>query len=175
MSLLTRSVQAVWKEVVKPETFSKGDEFGQYIRDNLFPKSEYVLIHKTHDCQTNDNDFVETPREPDFKLICVKTGAEFYVEAKYRSLYHDGSVEWCKPYQFKRYKEIAEVTPLYIVLGVGGKTRSPDQVFFIPLYKIKYAKLFKAFLREYEVPLNRPIKSSAIFNNTLCPVKVWGH
>jgi hypothetical protein len=175
MSLLTRSVHAVWNDVVRPETFVKGDEFEQYIRDRLFPKSEYVMIHKTHDCKANTNDFIETPKEPDFKLRCVKTGAEFYVEAKYRSLYNDGAVEWCKPYQFNRYKEIAEITPVYIVIGVGGKAGSPAQVFLIPLYKIKYARLFKAFLREYEIPLDRPVKPSAIYINTLSAGLVRGH
>jgi hypothetical protein len=57
----------------------------------------------------------------------------------------------------KRYKEIDQKTPVYITIGVGKESNSPGQIFFIPLKDIKYAKLNRTFLKDYEVSVNSPI------------------
>lgn len=162
MSLLTRAVKAVWNEVVTPETFVKGEEFEAYTRNHLFPKDRYVQLQRTHDYKSNKDDYIENTKEPDFKFRSIKSEKEFYVEVKYRSNFRDGKVEWCKPYQLKRYREINAKTPVYIVIGVGQQPDSPQQVFLIPVNRIKYCTLFRSFLRTYEVKSDRHIDESLL-------------
>ena len=142
-----------------PESFIKGEKFENYIRNYLFPKGKFKMLHRTPSYAINKNDYSsEDSEKPDFKFR-AKTGKEFFVEAKYRSRYYEDKVEWCKPFQLKRYKEIDEELPVYITLGVEGEAGSPDQVFLIPVKNIpsSYTKLFRSFLRNYAVPKDKPI------------------
>ena len=158
LSDIVRVSKAAINEINKPESYVKGDAFESYIRSYLFVKDRYNLIQKTHDYTTNKGDFVENTKEPDFKFRCIKTNREFFVEAKYRSAYYDNAIEWCKAFQLKRYKEIDKKTPVYLTLGVGNEPDSPTQVFFIPLKDIKYTKLFRSFLKDYEVSSKSPVE-----------------
>ncbi|MFH1031409.1 MAG: hypothetical protein V1767_02430, partial [Chloroflexota bacterium] len=119
ISKVIRGAKGAMDAINKPESYVKGDAFENYIRKNLFVKDRYDLVQKTHDYTTNKGDFVENTKEPDFKFRSIKTGKEFFVEAKYRSSYRENAIEWCKPFQLKRYKEIDKKTPVYLALGVG--------------------------------------------------------
>ena len=157
MGLLSKVTKLVWDDINTPESFKKGEAFEGYIRKHLLTKDKFDMLHKTHDYATNKNDFIEDSKEPDFKFRVIRTGKEFWVEAKYRSAYYEDGVEWCKPFQLKRYKEIDEKLPVYITLGLGGEADSPAQIFLIPVKDIKYSKLFRSFLRNYEVPNDKPV------------------
>ena len=153
-SNIARVAKVTIDEINKPESYVKGDAFEDYIRNNLFIKDRYDLLQRTHDYTTNKEDFVDNTKEPDFKFRSIKTGEEFFVEAKYRSAYYEDAIEWCKPFQLKRYKEIDQKTPVYITIGVGKESNSPGQIFFIPLKDIKYTKLNRTFLKDYQVSIN---------------------
>jgi hypothetical protein len=157
ISKFTRGTKAAIEAINTPESFVKGDEFETYVRAHLFVRDRYDLIQKTHDYATNKDDFVENSKEPDFKFRSIKIGKEFFVEAKYRSNYYKNAIEWCKPFQLKRYKEIDNKTPVYLIIGVGKQPNSPAQLFFIPLKDVKYTNLFCSFLKDYEVSTNYPI------------------
>lgn len=157
ISKVIRVTKVTLDAINKPESFVKGDEFEAYIRTHLFVKDRYDLLQRTHDYTTNKDDYVENTKEPDFKFRSIKTGKEFFVEAKYRSDYYENAIEWCKPFQLKRYKEIDKKISVYVTLGVGKESNSPSQIFFIPLKDIKYTKLFRSFLKDYEVSVNLPI------------------
>lgn len=157
LSNIVRVAKVTIDEINKPESYVKGDAFEDYVRAHLFVKDRYDLLKKTHDYTTNKGDFVENTKEPDFKFRSIKTGKEFFVEAKYRSVYHENAIEWCKPFQLTRYKEIDRKTPVYLTLGVGNESNSPSQIFFIPVKEIKYIRLFRSFLKDYEVSVNSPI------------------
>ncbi len=162
MGVLTRAIKAAWNEVSKPETFVKGDEFEDFIRKQIFPHNDYDLLAKTHDYASNKNDFVQSSTDPDFKFRSRRSGNVFFVEAKYRSAYFDGTIEWCKPYQQTRYEAINRVTPVYVVIGVGNLPSSPEHVFLVPVKRIRYLRLFRSFLREYEVPHNRAVSAEKL-------------
>ena len=123
----------------------------------MFFKDNYKLVHKTQDYTANKNRFIEESKEPDYTFKSIKTGKTFCVEAKYRSGFHNDAVEWCTFPQLKRYQEIGKKTPVYLALGIGGYAYKPDYVFFIPLKDIKYTRLFRSFLRRYEVSVDSPI------------------
>jgi hypothetical protein len=157
ISNVVRVAKVTINEINKPESFVKGDAFENYVRAHLFVKDRYDLLQKTHDYANNKDDYIENTKEPDFKFRSKTTREEFYVEAKYRSGFHDNAIEWCKPFQLKRYKGIDDKTPVYLVLGTGNEPNSPRQVFFIPIKDIKHTSLISTFLNDYEVSINSPI------------------
>ncbi len=160
MDILDKIIRASQKaigEFNKPETHVKGDDFENYVEDYMFFKDNYKLVHKTQDYTANKDRYIEESKEPDFKFKSIKTGKEFFVEAKYRSGFHNDAVEWCTFPQLKRYQEIDKKTPVYLALGIGGYAYKPDYVFFIPLKDIKYTRLFRSFLKRYEASVDSPI------------------
>jgi len=156
MSLLAKVDKDEFNVTSTPETFRKGEEFEDYVRQHLFPKGQYVLLQRTHNYLGNKDDFVDNTKEPDFKFKSL-SGMTFFVEVKYRSYYFKGAVEWCKAYQLRRYREIDKQTPIYIVIGIGEQPDNPNQLFCIPLKDIKYTRLFPSFLQPYEVPTKKHI------------------
>ncbi len=156
MGTLEKAVKAAWAEIIKPDTFAKGEEFQDYVRSRLFPQEEYVCLAITPDYQANKSGFVESSKEPDFKFRSKRSQREFFVETKYRTDYYNGAIEWCKPYQLRRYKMIDKTTPVYLVLGVGGRAASPDEIFLMPLKDIKYSRLFPSFLSKYRLSNHQP-------------------
>jgi hypothetical protein len=155
MDELVRALKAALEELHKPKTYVKGDEFEHYVREHLFTKERYDLVHQTHDYKANKNDFVETSKEPDFKFRSRRSGRKFLVEVKYRSALYQGTVEWCKPYQLKRYKAIAKAMPVLVAIGLGGLPESPEHVYIVPIKHIRYTRLFPSFLKHYEVPADQ--------------------
>jgi hypothetical protein len=155
MSVLTRALRAVWDEINKPESYVPGDEFQSFVRKNLFPDSHYILINKTHDYTANKRDFVESSKEPDFKFKTRGSGKEFYVEVKYRSKFHDGVIDWCKPFQLKRYQTINNKIPVYVVIGIGGQPKAPYQISLIPMEHIRFQRLYPTLLKKFTVSTNR--------------------
>ena len=155
MSTLTRVIKAALNEISKPESARKGKEFECFTRSQLFTSDDYDMLERTHDYTNNKNDYVDSSKKPDFKFRSRKTGKEFFVEAKYHSEFYKGAVEY-KPYQFRRYKAINKEVPVYIVIGVGQRAESPEQVFLIPVrdISIKYDKLSRNFLNKYRIPLD---------------------
>jgi hypothetical protein len=158
MGILKRVTKAIFNEVTKPKSFAKGEEFEQYLRDYIFPERAYHLEHRSHDYSTNRTDYVADSLDPDFVFVSVKGEKMFFVEAKYRSDFYQDAVEWCKPYQLKRYKEANKELPVFIALGVGGTPDMPDYLYIFPVKHTKYPKLFRSVLRKSEVELDKPVK-----------------
>lgn len=160
MDMLDRFIRAGEKaigEFKKPISHVKGDDFEDYVRDYLFLKNEYQLLRKTHDYTANKGDYIEDSKEPDFTFKSIKTGKEFYIEAKFRSTFYKDAIEWCTFPQLKRYQEFNKKTPVYLAIGVGGEPYEPKHVFIIPLKDIKYTRLFRSFLKAYEQKVDSPI------------------
>ena len=164
MSAIVRAVKAAWQELRKSASYVKGDEFERFIRKNLFPHVCYDLLHKNYDYLTSQDFYIESSKEPDFRFRSHKSGAEFFVEAKYRSHFFKGRLEWCKTYQLRRYQVINKDTPIFVVIGVGGHPMTPEQVFLVPMKDIKYTVLFKSFLRKYEIPTDQRVSENELFN-----------
>jgi len=164
MNVLARVMRAAWDEANKPVTYVKGDEFEHFVRGRLFTRESYDLLHKTHDYADNKNDYIASSKDPDFRFRARSDGQEFYVEAKFRSRYHDGKLEWCKPFQLKRYQEIDNHTPVIIVIGLGGQPCAPENVFLIPMKYLKFVQLYPSFLSKYEIPPDSSISPHHLRN-----------
>jgi hypothetical protein len=160
MNVLARVMRAAWDEANKPESYVKGDDFERFVRERLFVKSSYDLLYKTHDYADNKGDFIKSSKKPDFRFRSRNSGIEFYVEAKFRTRYHDGRLEWCKNYQLKRYQEIDNIIPVLIAIGLGGHPWEPERIFLVPMGHIKFVKLFPSFLKNYEILPDHSISES---------------
>jgi len=165
MGAIERALKAAWQELRKPASYVKGDEFECYIRNSLFPHVNYDLLHKNYDYLTSKLFYIESSNEPDFKFRAQKSGAEFFIEAKYRSHFYKGRLEWCKTYQLRRYQVINKETPIFVVIGVGGQPMTPERVFLVPVKDIKYTVLFQSFLRKYEIPTDQRVSEKDLFSN----------
>jgi len=163
LNKLKRIAEAVTNEITKPESFVKGDDFENYVREVVFPSNKYELVHKTHSYQDNKNDYIESTLYPDFLFRCKKTNKEFYVEAKYRSDFYKNKVEWSYPKQLKRYKEINKKKKVFVCLGLGGEPKYPDYIFIIPISKLKYTGLYESFLKDYNFYIDKPVFPSYLW------------
>lgn len=141
-----------FQDLTKPTSFIKGDEFESFLRKKIYSYPQYELVMKTHSYQSNRGDYIEMTKYPDY-LFRDKDGVEFYVEAKYRAATFKEKLDWCKPYQFERYKQIAQTKKVLIAIGLGGRPKYPKRLFIIPLEGVNYPSLYE---REY-LPYERPV------------------
>ncbi len=138
------------------ETFSdapewKGKRFEKFVIEK-FDEKYFTVVEQTHSWQTNEKRFVESSLNPDYVLRYNPTGENFAVECKYRSsLNPKGMLDYCKPFQFERYKEFMHTRriPVFIVVGFGGSDNSPDTLFVLPLNEMRYSTLYPSVFRQY--------------------------
>ena len=163
MSLIKRirkGIRAFSDEISKPDSFVKGEEFEEYVRKILFPKSDYILVHKTHDYRTNNSDYVESSIKPDFIFRDKKSKKEFYVEVKWRVGFYNRNnrIEWCNYNQLKRYQEIdKEDKRVFVVLGFGDKPKAPEEIVLFPISGCKYTELYDSFLDKYSFYVGKAV------------------
>ena len=136
------------------KTFEIGEQFEKFLEENVFLKEDYDLIHRTNTYEQNKNRYAEETMRPDLKFRDKKSGAEFYVEAKYRSRFNnEDMVEVLSQNQFVRFMQMQkEESPIVIVIGCGGKPYNPETISLIPLDELKYLKIYKSVIRKYEIP-----------------------
>jgi len=155
---LVRGTKAFVKEISTPESFVSGKGFEDHV-DMMFPKNEWKLIKKTHDYQSNIERFEDKSKEPDFLFQHIRSKRFVNIECKFRSRPFKDKIEWCKYYQFKRYKEIDnKYRNVYIILGFGGTATNPREIFRIPMSEIKYTALYPNSIRKYKVRNNHRFK-----------------
>jgi len=165
LSSLSKAIRTFVDDRNTPESFKVGEKFENYVRKELFTDELYKLVERTHDYSTNSKDFVEASVKPDFKFYDKAAKREFHVEAKFRSgnLYQ-GKLEWCKPFQLRRYQEYNKQLPVFLILGIGGRPDSPAALSLIPLSEAKYAALFPKFVEQFNIPLNKAVSSKNLWN-----------
>ncbi len=141
---------------MRTESFKRGQEFENYVLKNLFPEEEFKLIHRTNSYEQNQIKFATDTTKPDFKFKCIKTGKEFYVEAKYRSKYIYKKIRLIDLTQYNRFLDIQskEKTLILIILGIGGKPSKPNAVALISLNeleKIGYLELTEQTVKNHVI------------------------
>ncbi|GAB5399302.1 MAG: hypothetical protein Aureis2KO_08870 [Aureisphaera sp.] len=155
------------KEVTKTDSFSKGEEFEEYVRKVLFPQARFQLLHKSQDHDTHRDDVPQSSLRPDFKFRDTKNGQEFYVEAKWRngSFAKDNKIQWCNKNQLKHYKTIDEYdSKVFVVLGLGESPKQPNEVVLFPMSSCNFNSLYDTFLNKYAFYLGRPVFSGYLWN-----------
>jgi hypothetical protein len=130
----------------------KGDDFEKYVVQK-FSKSYFSVLEWTGDKFVNGT-YAQSNRHPDFtlKFKMKDVDVDFSVECKYRSDYYKNGVEWCSNKQMEFYKSFAEAKkrPVFVVIGLGGKPASPEELFIVPLSEMKNTFVHKSFLLAYK-------------------------
>jgi hypothetical protein len=133
------------------ENKAKGDAFEAFVVKQF--NKQYFTLQEWRGDKYVDGTYPVSNHFPDlevsFELKEVKD--HFAIECKWRKDYYKGAIEWAYDYQFNNYKEYAQKTklPVYVVIGVGGTPSIPNELFVIPLAKIKFPSLYKDKLAPY--------------------------
>ncbi len=164
LSLVSKIVTVISDEINTPESFKRGQQFEDYVEKYLFPPNYYDLTEKTHNYQTNSKHYVEASLNPDFKFRDRLTKKEFYIEAKFRTNFYKDKLVWCNEKQLARYKYINQNTPVFLLLGDGGKPNWPEYISLIPISKAKYTGLFASFVDQFEIEHEKQVTSKVLWS-----------
>lgn len=114
-------------------SWTKGEQFENFVQNTIFPNSQYELLHRTNDYSQNSARYVQSSLKPDFQFKCRITGKIFYVEAKFRSKTFQEKYDILSQQQFQSFPDInSGDSPIFIAFGYGGKAEDPDFVSLIP-------------------------------------------
>lgn len=122
----------------------KGDAFEKYIV-RCFDEKYFKVKDWTGD-KGIDGRYAESNKNPDliFHFRALTSEGTFAVECKFRQkIDTEGYVELCYSDQLSRYKEFARKSrmPVFIALGVGGTPDYPEDIFMLPIDKVKHHKM----------------------------------
>jgi len=142
-----------------PTSFKKGEAFEGYVEQVLFPKSDYDLLHKTNAYDQNNERYVGDSKKPDYRFKCRITGAEFHIEAKYRSKSFNDSYDILSKTQVKTFAAIHAENPIFIALGYGNEANDPAYVSLIPYEQHRDLRI------PVEIALNYQIDKATVPSN----------
>jgi len=126
------------KQSYKPDEyyFKIGEKFEDFVRFNHFG-SNYEAIHVTPSYEENCMEFNNESFKPDLKMMDSITGEEFWVECKYRSYtHHKKEYQVISEKQLRRHRNIID-SPVFVMLGIGGKPNKPLYLYKIPIAQCK--------------------------------------
>ncbi len=130
----------------------KGKEFTKLIISKFDKK--YFKLKEWRSDKYEDGVYPEANKYPDleFEFTLRETKSIFAVECKWRKNYYKNGVEWAKEYQLNNYKTFAKdrKIPVFVAIGVGGTPNNPEEVFIVPLEKMKDNFLSQTELKKYE-------------------------
>ncbi len=139
----------------KPTRHKIGRTFESYTL-SLFGPKDWIIVTKTGDFAEKLGRKVESDSNPDLIMKHRTTNKVIAFECKYRSAFkklnRGEGVVWAQEYQIKNYKVYQEKThtPVFVVIGVGGKPTNPQHLYLPPLYALKYSLAFKEYLEGFE-------------------------
>ncbi len=120
------------------ESEIKGRQFEEYVV-RLFNPDYFTLLEWRSDKRVNDI-YPITSHFPDLEFYYKSETQEmhFAVECKWRQNFYRGSLDWLKERQLSIYKEFSSELeiPVFLVIGVGGQSNSPNVMYIIPVNEI---------------------------------------
>lgn len=129
-----------------------GHDFEKYIVKR-FDRKYFKILEWAGDKYVDGN-YAKTTIQPDilFEFKLKDSKEAFSVECKWRSKFYKNGIELATVEQIKRYKDFEREKniPVFMALGIGGKGKSPERVFFIPLKKISSNFIAVEQLKEFE-------------------------
>lgn len=158
------------KEEVKPlekekskednyeENKAKGDAFERFVVKNFNKK--YFTLQEWRSDKYVDGIYAVSNHFPDleviFNLKSKGVSETFAIECKWRKNYYHEAIEWAKDYQLKNYKDYAYKLkiPVFVIIGVGGEAENPNEIFIVPLQKMKSNTISKSELAIYKKELS---------------------
>ncbi len=123
--------------------------------------TEYYKIKNWAGDKYVEGVYAETTLHPDLNLELKLNGSNypFAVECKWRSKRDSDFIRFAEQYQLERYQKFERDNgyPVFIVLGIGGKPSSPEELYIIPANhfkkavqrKVRFAQLRKSLDKEF--------------------------
>lgn len=99
--------------------------------------------------------YADANHNPDLELEynCSETRyIPFAVECKWRRCFNEhGSIRWATEEQIRHYNEYSDDRNIqvFVVIGIGGDPSEPDEVYIVPLEKLKYPYVKKDYLQRF--------------------------
>lgn len=145
-----------------PKSFYDGEEFEKYVLNAIFPKEYYTLLERSPTYRENKIEFNILSLKPDFKLKITGTNTEFYLEAKYRSGIYDDHLTWCNTDQFERYQSYSYECPVFVIIGLYGKSYKPKEISLFPLKEIYKPSLPIEVFQLFSIVNHKPFPPKTI-------------
>lgn len=142
------------KEDIDAENKAKGDAFESFVVKHF--EKKYFTLQEWRGDKYVDGNYPVSSHFPDlevnFKYPKQNINESFAIECKWRKNYYKNAIEWAHDYQIKNYREYTEKLniPVYVVIGVGGEPSMPNEVFIIPLSKLKSNTINQNELKAYK-------------------------
>ena len=154
-------VKAVEKGKSKEDNYdenkAKGDAFERFVVKNFNKK--YFTLQEWRSDKYVDGIYAVSNHFPDleviFNLKSKGVSENFAIECKWRKNYYHEAIEWAKDYQLRNYKDYADKLkiPVFVIIGVGGEAENPNELFIVPLQKMKSNIISKTELANYKKEL----------------------
>jgi len=133
-----------WKD--NPEYLRKGMEF-ERLTEGMFPSSHFEILFQSDEKGT---------KVPDFYLRNKAKRYKLWVEAKYRNRQVGDKVDIyeSKPDRLvvlRMFQEIVQPETVFLVLGLGGTSSSPSELFCVPVRELDYPSPFRRSLERWKI------------------------
>ncbi len=136
------------------ENKAKGDAFEKFVVKNFDPK--YFTLQEWRSDKYVDGIYAVSNHFPDLEVIfdfkSKGINEAFAIECKWRGYYYKNEIKWAENYQINNYKEYAEKLniPVFVVIGVGGEPKMPEELYIVPLKEMKSNTITKSELANYK-------------------------
>jgi len=136
------------------ENKAKGDAFETFVVKNFSRK--YFTLQEWRSDKYVDGIYAVSNHFPDLEVIFnfkeKGINEAFAIECKWRGYYYKNEIKWAENYQINNYKEYAEKLniPVFVVIGVGGEPKMPEELFIVPLQEMKSNTITKSELANYK-------------------------
>ena len=153
---LLYGIESFFNKVLQSKTHRMREQFEEFVSGILFPKKNYEILHQTPDSSANEERYIKSSDQPDFKFRDYTTGKSFWVECKYQTVWRGKFPDqyltpFLKEYELDRYTKLDKDEPVFIAVGTGGVAYFPTQSYLIPVRYIKIAdRITKKYLLPFE-------------------------
>ncbi len=148
---------------IKPETEvidhkkKNGDDFEKFIVQKFDKK--YFFIQNWAGDKYVEGRYAETTPQPDLLMEFKLKGesALFAVECKWRKNERKNGFDFATEAQLERYRkfEAERGVPVFVAIGMGGDGGNPEQLFIIPLKRLKYNHITIDYLKKFEKQIDK--------------------
>src|SRR5688572_13698289 len=144
--------QATKKQNDSQDNYEIGKAFEEYIyklfNNKVFKVEQWLKAEKFP-----EGLYKPGHSNPDLHLI-FNGKYKFAVECKWRKEFIDGKINWADPSKIRRYQKFQNRNriPVFIAIGIGGTSSSPDRLFVTPLDHIS---MFPTVFESRLIPFKR--------------------
>lgn len=128
----------------------KGRSFEGHVED-IFRKNKEWKVARDNSYRKLRKGWVESYGDPDFVFIHRRTNKKIAVECKYKEKEYE-RIFWAYEDQIEKYQNfsVKENTPVFVVIGMGGRPKNPKRMFLVSLPLVKYPDIKMDYLQKFE-------------------------